>query len=71
MEARTAPARPLSRRSPSLSGAGLAGRRGLKQDLPQLCKNKVVREAVLASMLKEGQAAKLRSFEQVLLFPAL
>jgi len=42
-----------------------AASRGLKQDMAQLCKNKVVRDAIHASMRQEGKSAKLRSFEQV------
>lgn len=42
-----------------------AAKKGLSQDIGELCKNKAVREAVLAAMLAEGRTAKLRSFEQV------
>lgn len=42
-----------------------AAAHGLGGDVPSLCANPAVRAAVLASMLDEGRAAKLRGFEQV------
>ena len=42
-----------------------AAAHGLGGDVPALCRNPAVRAAVLASMLDEGRAAKLRGFEQV------
>jgi long-chain acyl-CoA synthetase len=42
-----------------------AASRGMAREMDVLCKNKAVKAAVLASMLAEGKAAKLRSFEQV------
>lgn len=42
-----------------------AKERGLGSDLIALCKNNVVREAVLRSMAEEARVAGLRGFEQV------
>ncbi|GMH39572.1 hypothetical protein BSKO_07470 [Bryopsis sp. KO-2023] len=39
--------------------------RGIKKELPQLCRDVKVVEGVLASMRAEGRVAKLRGFEQV------